>query len=185
MHGSIAYTHPLANLMFVLSVRQDTHKKTEECTHCQNSSTMKHFRNHTQQQNNSTTWIIPQTHNWVRPSVATKLLSGYVFDNWCFALCVKVNFATALNQDYLHARHCAFYGWFNLSCFVLWVTEKQPCVGEEFHFIVNGMEMIQYKNTQMKWKGVEENSRRAPCSLELSLVLFYFSLRALSLKIVR
>lgn len=39
----------------------------------------------------------------------------------------------------------------------------------EFHFNVNGMEMIQYKNTQMKWKGVEENSRRAPAGRAVPL----------------
>lgn len=170
--------------MCVLSVRQDTHKKTEECTR-QNSSTMKHFRNHTQQKTTPQLGL-----SRIRTTGFVLLWPQSCSAGMCLItdvllLCVKVNFATALNQDYLHARHCAFYGWFNLSCFVLWVTEKQPCVGEEFHFIVNGMEMIQYKNTQMKWKGVEENSRRAPCSLELSLVLFYFSLRALSLKIVR
>lgn len=100
----------------------------------------------------------------------TKQLRRYASDNTAnchlnhtdvFHCVEKINSARALDQDYLHACHCAFFRWFNLPYFVLWVIEKQPCLAGEFRFNMNGRQMIQGKNTQMRWHGVEENSTRA------------------------
>lgn len=105
-----------------------------------------------------------------------------------FSVC-KINSTSALDQDDLHACHCAFFEWFNLPCFVQWVTEKQPCLGEEFHFNVNGWEMIQCKNTQMRWQRVEGKQQKGICRRKLCSLEYrrssVFTLQTLSLKIVR
>lgn len=112
----------------------------------------------------SATRNILRIHTWAgRLSLATRLLSRCESDNWRCALCGKINYATDLDQDYLHACHCACFRWFKLPCFVIWVTEKKTALArEEFHFNVNEREMIQNKNTH-RWNGngVEEIGTRA------------------------
>lgn len=102
---------------------------------------------------------------------------------------MKINSARALDQDNLHACHCAFFGWFNLPCFVWWVIEKQLCLAEEFRFNVNGREMIQCKNTH-RWDGTGRRKIAEGHLQEESRCLehhwsFVFSLLILSLRIVR
>lgn len=175
-------THTLSVNVLCASVIPEKHHKKTTTQHLSSVEVRHDFKY-------SATRNILRIHTWAgRLSLATRLLGRYRSDNWRCALCGKINYATGLDQDYLHACHCACFRWFKLPCFVIWVTEKKNSPGSRGVSLQREWkgDDSEQKHTQMKWQRGGGNRHKGICRGSLPLVnrwLFVLSSAALKINL--